>query len=86
MGHQRLDFDEVLAPTCKAVVSTGAKSAEIVCGRFRISKMPDIGSTAVFEYEGRELKFCRAPSSSRAYPLPLAEKAEIYKSIFDNLL
>ena len=40
------------------------------------------GETIPFVFNGRELTLTRLPSTSRAYPLSLAKKAEAYKNFF----
>lgn len=69
-------------PDCKAIVSTGQKSAEIVAGQF-FTEIPKVGKWIPFEFERRNLRFYRMPSSSRAYPLSLEKKALYYKTVFD---
>jgi hypothetical protein len=44
-----------------------------------------VGSFVVMRILGRELKLYRMPSSSRAYPRPLTEKANVYRAMFKDL-
>lgn len=79
-----LDLPGLLAelPECEAVVTTGEKAAGVIAeltgskvpkpGMFHIVTIPDASGRA------RTLKHWRMPSTSRAYPLPLAEKAAMY--------
>lgn len=69
-------------PACRALVSTGQKSAEIVSGQFKIN-VPKVGQWISFEFENREMRFFRMPSSSRAYPLSLEKKTQYYRGVFD---
>ena len=39
-----------------------------------------------FTFEGRTLRLYRQPSSSRAYPMKVERKAEIYGPMFDEIL
>lgn len=64
-------------PCCRAVVTTGQKATETLCSRFSLSA-PKIGSYAAFTCLDRSMRLWRMPSSSRAYPLALHKKAEIY--------
>jgi len=48
-------------------------------------KEPEVGSFESFTYSGRTLKLYRMPSSSRAYPKPLVEKAAIYQRMFEQI-
>ena len=61
-------------PACRALVSTGQQ--------FKIN-VPKVGQWISFEFENREMRFFRMPSSSRAYPLSLEKKAQYYRGVFD---
>lgn len=65
-------------PSCQAIVTTGEKATGIVAERFGCP-VPAVGS---FVEIAGPLHFWRMPSSSRAYPLPLARKAEFYRRLF----
>lgn len=67
-------------PYCNAIVTTGEKATETLSLLFNC-KTPKIGKFTTTSFHGRELKICRMPSSSRAYPLPLQKKAEIYREM-----
>jgi len=43
---------------------------------------PKVGEFTLFTFEDRPIRFYRMPSTSRAYPLPLAKKAEAYAMLF----
>ena len=78
------DITEKL-PHCGAIVVTGQKAAEIVAASAG-SRIPDVGTCIGIRWsdKGRELKFYRMPSSSRAYPLALEKKAEAYGKMFEK--
>ena len=80
---QSLDLEEVLArlPECRAIVTTGQKATDSLLAMVN-AKEPKVGEYSEFEYRGRALRLYRMPSSSRAYPKPLPEKAEAYKKMF----
>lgn len=80
---QSLDLEEVLArlPECRAIVTTGQKATDSLLALVN-AKEPKVGEFSEFEYRGRALRLYRMPSSSRAYPKPLPEKAEAYKKMF----
>lgn len=84
---ESLNFDKVLdqIPNCSTIISTGQKSSELICEYFKLSAVPDVGSSISFKYHNRIIKLYRAPSSSRAYPLSIEKKSEIYQSIFFNI-
>ncbi len=72
-------------PQCAAVAVTGAKALETILPLTGASEVPGIGGFSVFDYQGRRLRLYRMPSSSRAYPLKLEQKAEIYARMFGEL-
>ncbi|MDO4758176.1 MAG: uracil-DNA glycosylase family protein [Rikenellaceae bacterium] len=80
-------------PACRAIVTTGQKATETVAEILGCDT-PAIGSfcevrVSIFDNdkqaEFRTLKFYRMPSTSRAYPLPLIEKAAQYRLLFESL-
>ena len=68
-------------PKCRTIVSTGGKSAETIAEQLGF-KVPQVGNFTDFTLNGKEYRFYRMPSSSRAFPLKLEKKAEAYKTIF----
>lgn len=83
-----LDFDNILSqiPLCKALITTGEKSAELIQNYFQIQKLPKIGEGVKFNFKGRELSLYRVPSSSRAYPKSIEDKAIIYQQVLQSLI
>ncbi|MCC8089453.1 MAG: uracil-DNA glycosylase family protein, partial [Rikenellaceae bacterium] len=71
-------------PDCTSIMSTGQKSSECICTAFGIEQ-PNIGGYSEFFHEERMIRFYRMPSSSRAYPKPLMDKAEIYSRFFKEI-
>lgn len=71
-------------PSCTAVASTGGKSAEQIASILGVAVPPVGGSTGLVLPDGRPLAFHRMPSSSRAYPLSLEAKAEIYSKFLES--
>lgn len=70
-------------PDCKHIGTTGGKATEILLSLLPEKvKIPKTGETIPFVFNGRELTLTRLPSTSRAYPLSLAKKAEAYKNFF----
>ncbi|MDR2147796.1 MAG: uracil-DNA glycosylase family protein [Tannerella sp.] len=72
-------------PECKSVAVTGQKATEIFLQQFDVRE-PAIGDFTDFSCQNRRLQFYRMPSSSRAYPLKLERKAEIYREMFERVL
>ena len=68
-------------PQCRAVVATGQKATDLFTASAMIAE-PRMGDCTAFDFEGRTVRFYRMPSSSRAYPLALPRKAEVYASLF----
>lgn len=71
-------------PQCRAVIVTGEKAAETVLLALgsRAQRYPKVGEAVGFDFEGRPMQLWRMPSSSRAYPRPVAWKAEFYRKVF----
>ena len=85
-----IDLESVLGqiPDCKAIVVTGQKAMDTllsVLSQMAIVAEPNVGEFSPFVWEGRDMKLFRMPSSSRAYPKPLAEKASVYQQMFEVL-
>lgn len=70
-------------PVCQAIVTTGQKATETLLAVTGATE-PPIGGFTEVEFEGRRIRHYRMPSSSRAYPKPLAEKAAAYEAMFRN--
>lgn len=67
-------------PQCRGIVTTGQKATDVVCETFHIEP-PSVGGRQSFEFADRKLYLYRMPSSSRAYPLKLEKKAEVYRKM-----
>ena len=87
---ESVDVGEIIQtlPELQNIVTTGQKASETLICQFaekniQIS-LPVVGSHTVFTFEDRTLRLYRMPSSSRAYPLSLEKKAEIYKKMFNE--
>lgn len=78
-----IDLSAVLTqiPQCRTIITTGDKATETLIAITGAEK-PAMGSYSEFAFDGRPMRHYRLPSSSRAYPKPLAEKAEIYARMF----
>ena len=71
-------------PQCQAIVTTGQKAMDILRGQLHIEE-PKVGNYSEFLFENRVLRLYRMPSSSRAYPKPIEQKAIFYKNMFRDL-
>jgi G:T/U-mismatch repair DNA glycosylase len=78
--------EEVLneIPACEAIVITGQKAMDTLLSVVSFDA-PKTGAFAPCLVAGRMIKVYRMPSSSRAYPKPLQEKAKDYEKMFDEL-
>ena len=70
-------------PACKAIVTTGQKATDLIVEHLGCVA-PVVGGWSEVVIGERRLRFWRMPSSSRAYPLRLEAKAEIYKQMFSE--
>ena len=88
-------FLEVIAPTdirlllkqlphCQAIVTTGQKATDIIRSQIEVAE-PKVGESCPFEFEDRTLRLYRMPSSSRAYPLSIEKKSDVYRFMFNEL-
>ena len=68
-------------PECRALATTGEKATDALCEWTRAAK-PTVGGHSEFTFGGKKFLQFRMPSSSRAYPKPLAEKAAMYAGMF----
>lgn len=79
---QSTDLDALLSklPLCTTVVTTGEKAATVFAGHMGC-EVPKVGTSVDFCFNGKRMKLFRMPSSSRAYPMKLEKKAEIYSKV-----
>lgn len=84
---QATDVEALLEqlPACRAIVTTGQKATDVIVERFACPE-PSVGASVKVSVLGREIDFWRMPSSSRAYPLSVERKAEVYRALFGGLL
>ena len=71
-------------PQCQVLVTTGQKATETLCTQFEI-KEPQVGSCTRFYVEDRLISLYRMPSSSRAYPMKIEQKAAYYAMMFKEI-
>lgn len=81
-----IDLDEALCrlPDCRAIVTTGQKATDTLLSLLPAEE-PKVGGYSIAVFRGRTLRLYRMPSSSRAYPKPLPEKAAVYGAMFREL-
>lgn len=71
-------------PKCHTIATTGEKAAQVIADITK-SSVPNSGEYCDTMYCGRQLRIYRMPSTSRAYPLSLIKKAEIYRNMLTNI-
>lgn len=67
-------------PECRTVIATGEKAAGIIASQLGCD-VPKTGCFVDIEIDGKNIRFYRLPSSSRAYPMSIDRKAEAYSVI-----
>lgn len=72
-------------PLCHDIVCTGQKSFSVLTEDYGV-QVPKMGQYNEFAIAGRPMRLWRMPSSSRAYPMPLAEKAAYYSHLMQTVL
>lgn len=70
-------------PLCTAIATTGQKAAEVIASLTQ-TPVPQLGQKVHSDNGGRTLDIWRMPSSSRAFPMPLHQKAHFYKTMFEH--
>lgn len=76
-------------PACNSIATTGQKAIETLLSLVEADE-PKIGQFSTGEIkmtdaQTRVLRIYRMPSSSRAYPKPIEEKAAVYKKMFREI-
>ena len=79
---EKTDIPSLLAqiPQCRNIVCTGQKSFSVLTDDYGVP-VPVMGTCNEFTLAGREMRLWRMPSSSRAYPMKLEEKASYYREM-----
>ncbi len=74
-------------PHLRAVVTTGEKATDTICDTLHIETRPQVNAAVpipnICNQDGLSMVLYRLPSSSRAYPLAFAKKAEAYRAMFE---
>lgn len=74
-------------PLCHTIVTTGGKASEelagiLGAGSLSDTSLPSIGQYSDIRIHGRAIRWWRMPSTSRAYPMKLESKADLYRKVF----
>ena len=70
-------------PSITQVITTGEKATGVIAQQAGID-VPAIGVPVDCQMGGHSIRLWRMPSTSRAYPLPLEQKAEAYRKVFQR--
>lgn len=81
-----VDLQEIVSriPDCRVIMTAGQKATDTFLQLVPM-KAPPVGGFTGFTFDGRPMKLYRMPSSSRAYPKPVEEKAEVYRRVFEEI-
>ncbi|MBQ7698474.1 MAG: uracil-DNA glycosylase family protein [Paludibacteraceae bacterium] len=71
-------------PSCHNICCTGGKAAQTLAENLHCA-IPKVGEYIETDFAGRTIRFWRMPSSSRAYPLSLDNKAASYRRMFEAI-
>ncbi|MBO4282266.1 MAG: uracil-DNA glycosylase family protein [Bacteroidales bacterium] len=71
-------------PYCQHIVCTGQKSFSAITEDFGVA-VPAMGEHHTFSIADRTLQLWRMPSSSRAYPMKLCDKAAYYQRMMRQI-
>jgi len=69
-------------PLCTTIVTTGQKATETLMSLLGIHQTPPVGASIETVFLNRKIRCYRMPSSSRAFPQPLTDKAAVYARMF----
>ena len=83
---EKTDIPALLShiPECHDIVCTGQKSFSALTDDYGVP-VPQMGTYNEFAIAGRPMRLWRMPSSSRAYPMPLAEKVRYYYEMMKTI-
>ena len=82
-----IDPEKVLPkiPACEAIAVTGQKALDTLLPLLPVSETPKVGGSVEFRWGDKSMRLYRMPSTSRAYPKPIEEKAAIYRTMFEEI-
>jgi hypoxanthine-DNA glycosylase len=71
-------------PDCKAVAVTGQKAMDTLRAQLQVEE-PAVGKSVALALDNRPMQLFRMPSTSRAYPLKLENKAAMYEKMLKTM-
>ncbi len=83
---ERTDIPALLTqiPRCHDIVCTGQKSFSVLTDDYGVP-LPPMGAYCDFSLAGRPMRLWRMPSSSRAFPMKLPDKAAHYRHMMHHI-
>ena len=83
---EKTDIPALLSkiPLCHDIVCTGQKSFSVLTEDYGVP-IPTMGAYNKFTIADRLMRLWRMPSSSRAYPMKLGEKAKYYSRMMNEI-
>lgn len=83
---EKTDIPALLSkiPQCHDIVCTGQKSFSVLTEDYGVP-VPQMGTYNEFTIAERPMRLWRMPSSSRAYPMKLEEKANYYRLMMQEI-
>ncbi len=83
---EKTDIPHLLSqiPLCHDIVCTGQKSFSVFTDDYGTS-VPPMGQFVRLTIDSRTLRLWRMPSSSRAYPMKIEEKARYYRDLMQQV-
>lgn len=83
---EKTDIPALLSkiPLCHDIVCTGQKSFSVLTEDYGVP-IPQMGVYNEFTLADRPMRLWRMPSSSRAYPMSLTEKAKYYHKMMQEI-
>ena len=83
---EKTDIPHLLSqiPLCHDIVCTGQKSFSVFTDDYGTS-VPPMGQFVRLTIDSRTLRLWRMPSSSRAYPMKIEEKARYYRELMQQV-
>lgn len=83
---EKTDIPALLAqiPLCHDIVCTGQKSFSVLTEDYGVP-VPAMGAYNDFTLAGRPMRLWRMPSSSRAFPMKLDDKAAYYRHMMQQI-
>ena len=85
---EQADLDAMLRalPECRGVVAAGQLATTLFAQHYGLDiRKMRLGEHRDFTFEGRTISLSREPSSSRAYPMRVEQKAVYYRQMFEEL-